>query len=280
MLKMATSSARWYFNITKWCPTPQELLHATACIQEEEKTRLGKFVFKEDFKSSLVGRLMMRKYVAEACKMRYNDVRFKRDDKGRPILLENSGDIKVNFNVSHQGDYTLFAGEVDKDNIMLGVDVMKLKYTGGKPISEFFRIMRRNFSSEEWTQIYSSKQENEQLNTFLRLWSLKESYVKAIGVGITVKLDDLSFKVSTPLEVGVVVDDSVLYVKGEKLGEWCFEESLIDDMHCVSVGSNKKIEGSGFREVDFEFLMENSERLLEEDEGYCAQYYKKMDKSF
>ncbi|XP_019763362.2 L-aminoadipate-semialdehyde dehydrogenase-phosphopantetheinyl transferase [Dendroctonus ponderosae] len=270
---MAPSSVRWYFNLSKWSPTYQELLLATACIQPEEKLRLGKFVFKKDFKSSLIGRLMMRKFVSESCGLNYAALRFSRQEKGRPGLETPE---KVSFNVSHHGDYTVLAGELG--DALLGVDVMKLEYTGGKPLSEFFRIMNRNFSTLEWRQIYAPKSPAEQLNMFCRLWALKESYTKAIGLGITMKLSEISFKISSPLTKERFTCDSKLFVDGEELTGWAFHEVLLDDFHCVAVATDRPVDEVQFKELDFSELVRNAEAFQPPDESYCLDYFKKAEK--
>lgn len=209
---MSNNSARWAFNFTKWSPTYNDLLQSTACIQQEEKQRIGRFVFKKDFKSSLIGRLMMRKFVANSTNIPYNEVNIKRDEKGKPFV-EN---CNVTFNVSHQGDFTVFAG--DFNDGILGIDVMKLEYKGGKSLKEFFRIMTRQFSQYEWSEIFNAGNEKQQLAMFCRHWCLKESYVKATGVGITINLQEISFKINTKqLNTDNIVDDTELYIKGEKI---------------------------------------------------------------
>jgi hypothetical protein len=56
-------------------------------------------------------------------------------------------DPSILFNVSHQGDLAVLAGVTGcLPGHSLGVDVMKFEYSGGKTLSEFFRIMTRNFS--------------------------------------------------------------------------------------------------------------------------------------
>ncbi|XP_066260029.1 L-aminoadipate-semialdehyde dehydrogenase-phosphopantetheinyl transferase [Euwallacea similis] len=268
---MSQSSVRWCFNLSKWSPTYPELLLATSCIQPEEKLRLGRFVFAKDFKSSLIGRLMMRKFASESCGKKYENLTFIRDERGRPLLSPTES---VTFNVSHQGDYTVLAGEVDSD-VLLGIDVMKLEYTGGKPLSEFFRIMDRNFSTIEWGQIYSS---SDQLKTFCRLWSLKESYTKAIGLGITVKLNEISFQLTSPLSMNKSVCNTKLFVNGREMVEWRFSEILLDEFHCVAVATNKEVADVRFRELNFGGLMQNARPLLPPDEGYCLEYFKKPER--
>lgn len=161
---MNTKGIRWAFNVSKWCPTYSEVQLASSCVQLEEKERLARFVFKDDVKRSLIGLLMMRKYVCGASGKPYNEIKFKRDINGKPQLINNN--LNLQFNVSHQGDYVVCVGEIGQ--IMLGVDVMKLEYSGGKTLSEFFRIMNRQFSPDEWINIKGSGTEKEQIAMFCR----------------------------------------------------------------------------------------------------------------
>lgn len=154
------------FNFTKWNPSEADMLLCSACIQPEEKERLTRFVFKKDLKSSLIGLLMMRKFVSEALNKKYNEIKFTRDEKGKPVLEDCQFNGQLSFNVSHQGNYTVFAGE--QDNVLLGVDVMKFDYSGGKSVSEFFRIMARQFSPQEWINIKAAGDERKQIRMFCR----------------------------------------------------------------------------------------------------------------
>lgn len=279
---MTNKSVRWCFNFAKWNPSYSDILLSTSCIQQEEKIRLMKFVFKENFKSSLAGRLMMRKFVSEALHLPYNLIKFVRDEKDKPFVSLPEGNFsKICFNVSHQGNYTVFSGEMGND--IIGCDVMKLEYTGGKSLPEFFRIMTRNFSPDEWSNIKSFSSEREQLNMFCRHWCLKESYVKALGVGITISLQDISFKIHTKsLIKNKVVKDTELFIKGEKQN-WLFEECLIDEEHCAAVAlpNEESIRNRNpilFEEINFDELIRNYVPILEKDEEYCNAYFKKLDK--
>ncbi|XP_019869991.1 L-aminoadipate-semialdehyde dehydrogenase-phosphopantetheinyl transferase [Aethina tumida] len=275
---MPSKSIRWAFNISKWNPSHCDMLLATSYVQTEEKARLGRFVFKKDFKSSLVGRLMMRKFVSNLSNKPYNSIQFLRDEKGKPYLADSDNYPQLNFNVSHQGDYVVLAGE-SSDN-KLGIDVMKLEYTGGKSLSEFFRLMTRHFSSTEWRTIRDAGNERAQIAMFCRHWCLKESYVKAIGVGITVNLQDISFKINTKLLSKChVVKDTELFIKGDKLSNWTFQEMLLDDEHCTAVAINSgDVEDCVFRELTFTELVADAIPLLEKDDVYCNNFFKKLDK--
>jgi len=47
-------SIRWFFNSRLWQPTVEEWMLAAQRIQQEEKERIEKFVFKRDGKASMV----------------------------------------------------------------------------------------------------------------------------------------------------------------------------------------------------------------------------------
>lgn len=282
--------ARWAFDLSTWRPNRNELLLATSCIQPEEKERLSKFVFRNDFDASLIGRLLLRKFVNDSTQIAYDTIRFDRDARGRPCLNdERISQQSIDFNVSHQGNFAVLAGLLSTDNptanTRIGVDVMKIEYSGGKPLHEFFRIMHRNFSPTEWKYIRSRQEDGELAETqaFMRHWCLKESYVKNIGVGITVDLQSISFAIRTPLlSTQSLVADTLLSVGGVPLDNWTFEESLLDDEHCVAVAlqhhtDDVRVESTGtpFEVISFERLMANAVPFLEPDNMYCENVLNK-----
>lgn len=277
--KMA-QSIRWAFNWKEWDPSEKEFSHAISCIQLEEKDKLGRFVFRKEVRASLIGRLLLRKFVNEYAHIPYDKIVFARDKNNKPIL-ENSK-INLSFNISHHGQYSVLAGEVK--NILLGVDIMKLEYTGGKQLSEFFRIMRRNFSSSEWKEIYGTSNctEAEQIAMFCRHWSLKESFSKALGIGIAIEFGTLDFRTHSNLLHNNLVCDTELYQKGIKQ-DWLFEESLLDSEHCVAValqenGKAPKSQNKIFDILDYNQLMTNSISMHSEDEEYVKKYFTKSEK--
>ncbi|XP_043472857.1 L-aminoadipate-semialdehyde dehydrogenase-phosphopantetheinyl transferase [Leptopilina heterotoma] len=271
-------SVRWAFNWANWHPTEKEFMRLMSYIQVDEKERLGKFVFRKDVKASLIGRLMIRKFVSEYACVPYNEVVFTRDDHNKPIY-ENANK-SLAFNVSHQGNFTVLAGETR--NVKLGTDVMKLEYTGGKRLSEFFRLMDKNFSSIEWAEIKGGASESAQIAMFCRHWALKESYVKALGVGIVIDLRKIEFRTISKLSEDNVVTDTSLYLNNVKQN-WIFEESLLNSEHCVAVATeNSNLVDSSktllFGELTVEKLVENAIPLIEEDPEYCSQYFAKSER--
>jgi len=273
-----SSVIRWAFNWKEWNPSEREFEHATSCIQSDEKERLKRFVFRKDVRASLVGRLLMRKFVNEYANLPYDKIIFVRDEHNRPILKDNS--TVVSFNVSHQGSYTVLAGEIK--NVKIGVDVMTLDYNEDKNISDFFRLMNKHFSIAEWEEIRNSgKSEAEQMSMFYRHWALKESYVKALGVGVFVNLGSIDFQTNSELSENSITTDTVLYVNGIKQN-WLFEETLLDSRHCVAVAlqendNSLRLRNTPFEIIDYDKLMAHAVPLFPIDPQYTIQYFAKYE---
>lgn len=306
-MSIRNGHARWAFDLSAWRPSRADLLLATSCIQTEEKERLNKFVFRNDFDASLIGRLLMRKFVHDSTGMPYASIRFGRDARGRPHLLDIAAvsaaavaasaptmyEHGLDFNVSHQGNFSVLAGHLPAASKMsIGVDVMKIEYTGGKPLAEFFRLMQRNFSTGEWANIRSQTSETAQTKSFMRHWCLKESYVKNIGVGISIDLKSIDFAVRTPelrIDSTTPVTDTKLSVSGERAIGWTFEESLLDDQHSVCVAlqrepndnssSEECSDAHKFDVISFDELMRGADPLLEADDEYCNEVLRKEYKA-
>lgn len=242
-------TTRWSFDLSTWSPTLSQLTQAVAAIQPEERTRLMKFCFINDFLSSLIGRLLMRKYVSECCHLPFADVKFARDFRGKPYWLQNEVSDNhqtpaLSFNVSHQGSYVILAGVVNKtstdfNDFGIGCDVMKLEYSGGKDLKEFFRLMNRKFANSEWRFISQPHfNQQQQLKAFMRHWCLKESYVKELGVGITVDLQKIAFTVdnSRDLTMGSQpLCGTTLRCNDFPMSQWFFEEHMLHPKYCAAI---------------------------------------------
>ncbi|NWW92258.1 ADPPT transferase, partial [Rhynochetos jubatus] len=242
-------SVRWAFPCAAWRPCRHEWLLAARLVQPEEKDRIGQFVFARDAKAALAGRLLMRKLIAEKLCIPWDEIHLQRTSKGKPFLANNVFGTcsNYNFNVSHQGDYAVLAAEPE---LQVGIDIMKTNLPGSNTIPNFFRIMKRQFTETEWSVIKSMSNEWMQLDMFYRHWALKESFLKAIGIGIGFNLQRIEFNVSPlQLEIGKVYKETKMLLDGDTEEEWTFEETRLDDHHHVAVALGKQ-EGFGQKHFD------------------------------
>lgn len=234
-------SVRWAFRCGSWTPSRSDWLLAARCIQQEERDRIGQFVFAKDAKSAMAGRLLLRRFVCERMGIPWSEIKLERSPRGKPYLaapLKVSSDSGPeppawSFNLSHQGDYAVLAAE---QGVQVGVDIMKTTMPGSSSVPEFFRIMTRQFTAYEWSVIQSADSEQQQLAAFYRHWALKESFIKAIGTGLGFNLQRVEFHLSPePLTQKSVLCQTKMHLDEEEEQDWIFEESLLDADHHVAV---------------------------------------------
>ncbi len=91
------------------------------------------------------------------------------------------------FNVAHT-DGMVVCGVGHDPDCLLGVDVERLQRRTD------IDIARRSFSAPEVEFLQGFADEQKRREIFLRIWTLKESYIKAIGTGLQTPLSDFAFE--------------------------------------------------------------------------------------
>ena len=93
---------------------------------------------------------------------------------------------KAVFNLSHTGDYVVCAVDMDeKKDILLGVD--------GEVIHEVpLKLAERFYCKGEYEHILN-KDEKDRLEEIIRIWVLKESFMKATRRGMAIGTDTFEF---------------------------------------------------------------------------------------
>jgi 4'-phosphopantetheinyl transferase len=249
---------RWYVNITKWRPTREEWLQLTSSIAREELERINKFVFQDDSKSSLMGCALIRKFLSDITSTPSSNIALTRTQRGRPEICQHyrqatakTWPSMIDFNISHSGDFCVLAGvwsQRESPAIKVGVDVTKIVKKDSKPeLDRFLDLMsRRPFTRAEWDSVEKATSDRQKCINFTRLWCLKESYIKAIGLGLAFKLQRIDFKfperhkwdVSTSTLRESVLDETTVMLDGQPATDWRFHETALDDEHIVALAYN------------------------------------------
>lgn len=103
---------------------------------------------------------------------------YRVSEKGKPYI-ENG---KIRFNLSHSGSRVICA--VSENEV--GCDVEKK--TG-----DCLKIAQRFFAPQEYDFLSKITQEEQLEKEFLKLWTMKEAFVKANGMGIAYPFSEVSF---------------------------------------------------------------------------------------
>ena len=137
-----------------------------------------------------------------------------RDEMGKPYFE----DKKLHFNVSHSGEYLAIA----VSESVVGVDIQEPKLIKDG-------MFRKVVQPQEICLIGEERQRD-----FLRLWTLKESFVKAEGKGLRISLKDYYFQKEN--------EQYFVNYGGQKM-PWTFniEETLIAGYFISVCGMEKEV---------------------------------------
>ncbi|GIP23184.1 4'-phosphopantetheinyl transferase superfamily protein [Paenibacillus sp. J22TS3] len=146
-------------------------------ISEERAQKVNKLHFAEDKIRSILGEMLIRIHLREAWKMEEKHIQFEYNEFGKPRLQNHP---QLHFNISHSGQWVIAA----VDECPIGLDVEQIK-----PID--LDIAERFFAPAE-IQYISDQPLERRLTSFYHIWTLKESYIKAVGKGLSIPLDSFS----------------------------------------------------------------------------------------
>ena len=187
-------------------------------ISDERKSKMEKFLFKEDSIRCLLGEIIARYAISKDLNIKNEDISFKTDSFNKPYLP--IADKSVLYNISHSGEWVVCIIS-DKP---CGIDVELIKKAD-------FGIAKRFFSQNEYESLMSQP-EHYRTRYFFMLWTLKESYIKADGRGLSLPLDSFSINIG-PDRICVSAKDT------NNLLNCFFSQFEIDNSHIVSVCSKE-----------------------------------------
>ncbi|WP_192456341.1 4'-phosphopantetheinyl transferase family protein [Musicola keenii] len=124
---------------------------------------------------------ILRLLLAPICRQVPQALRFERNAHGKPFLVDYPA---IQFNVSHTRTALAFAIAMHHP---VGVDVERCV---GNPTGK--RAVAARFFHPNETHWLASLSDEAFLPAFIRLWTRKEAYIKALGLGLHRQLNDFS----------------------------------------------------------------------------------------
>lgn len=183
-----------------------------------------------DAQRSLMGEILARLGICNRLHVTNDELNFRKNAFGKPMLSDAPD---CHFNVSHSGEWVVCAFSESP----IGVDIERIKPTD-------YSIAKRFFSCNEYNELMS-RTGYDQLTYFYRLWTLKESYIKAVGKGLSISLNSFSFQIGN--------NNKVTAELKEGSSPAYFSQYLEDDAHVLSLCSFVDVTPR-FRQLDCEEL--------------------------
>jgi len=179
------------------CKGQMERLMRYLCPSERQ--RASRFHYRADYDRYVAARAALRLQLGDFLNADANSLTFKYTSHDKPFL-EHSG---IEFNLTHSGDWVLFAfsraGEI-------GVDIEHIR-----PIADMADVAKQNFTRSEYSG-WEALPHADRIEAFYRCWTRKESFIKAIGEGLSYPLDsfEVTFGSNQPARVASVNGDESL----------------------------------------------------------------------
>ncbi len=144
-------------------------------LSSEEIKRISKYNTLLLRNRQVMSRAILRKILSLYLKTNATKIEFIYNKYGKPFVRAGNGDDSIKFNISHSENIGMFAFSLNG----LGIDIEKNKeYIEIDGIKE---ICFTNFE-KKW---YDNLNKKFQLETFYKIWTIKEAFIKAIGEGFS-----------------------------------------------------------------------------------------------
>jgi 4'-phosphopantetheinyl transferase len=156
------------------------IANLAALLSQDERQRAVRYHRPVDRDRFIVGRGVLRRVLSAYLALAPGQLQFTYNEYGKPAVSDDQNDRALNFNLSHSAGLALYA------------------ITSGRVVGVDIEYIREDFATLEIAEHFFSKDEVRSLKAapaclraeaFFNCWSRKESYIKAIGMGVSYPLD-------------------------------------------------------------------------------------------
>jgi 4'-phosphopantetheinyl transferase len=202
--------------------TDPRLLEAyVALLDEGERARRLRFRFEKHQHQFLVSHALVRVTLSRYAPVPPQAWRFANNAYGRPDL---SGSVLpgLRFNLSHTDGMAVCAVALDTD---VGADVEDSGRQG-----QTVELADSFFSPSEVAALRALPPERQR-ERFFEYWTLKESYIKARGMGLSLPLDQFAFHLEPGQPPRISFDPRLV----DEPGSWRFVQLQLSERHPAAV---------------------------------------------
>lgn len=196
---------------------PQSDNSKISLLPQERQIKILKHKLADDRRRSLGAGMIINKILYEN-NVDVNSIHY--GSNGKPYA------DNIFFNVAHSGKFA-FGISSDKE---IGCDVEIIK-------NAHLDIAKRVFTESEYN--YISKSENSS-NTFYKLWTIKESYIKLSGEGLRTPLNSFEINIS----------DNDISITENNIAKDCFVTQFEFDNHSFAICSYEQPP----RKIEFNYV--------------------------
>ena len=167
-------------------------------LSNDEINRANKIKIVKKRHQFIISRGVVKKLLSTLLRKEADQIEFLYSQHGKPFINEKYYNHTIEFNISHSGIYGLIAITLDNK---IGVDIQKID-----PKVDYNSLSARFFSDNEKNELMKLDK-NKRKDAFYLGWVRKESFIKAIGMGVAYGLDRFSVSLNKNDNANIVISD-------------------------------------------------------------------------
>lgn len=179
-----------YFASTKLLEEPEMFEYWFEKMNAMRKSKILQCRQEQDKKRSLLAGILLR-HALEQEGLNYDTLEFEIREHGKPALKSVEG---IEFSISHAGNYALCC--ISDQGVGADIEVMEKSIFQNENPDKLCRMAKKILSETEYT-VFSNSDSKKKKSIFLKYWTRKESYSKALGKGLNMdfsKIDTEGFQ--------------------------------------------------------------------------------------
>ena len=192
-------------------------------LSPEERAQHGRFRFEKHRHTYLISHALVRQALSLITKIEPEKFSFKTNAYGKPFVAAPAQQQAVHFNLSHTEG---LAAVAISRRTELGVDVENIHR------QDMTQALAEQFFAPEECLAVAQAREHERSAKMLEFWTLKESYIKAVGMGLSIALDSFAFKLATATQAARLLR---LDAQVDTLEAWRFWQGQPTENHLMAL---------------------------------------------
>lgn len=170
----AESGIRVWYCDPESMDDQSQLSECYSMLSAEEQEKLERFKYRADRQRYLVTHAMLRTVLSRCTEMANEKLVFSENAHGKPALVLDAGAPAIWFNITHTDGLCACVVSPVGD---CGIDAESVHRK-----NRLDAVAEKMFADEELALL---RQSSDKVGCFFDLWTLRESYVKALGTGLS-----------------------------------------------------------------------------------------------
>lgn len=228
-------------DVHVWFTQPKHVPHDSLdayvrLMTQSERERGERYHFEKDRMLHAIARALVRTTLSQYADVPPDAWRFEAGKHGRPSISAPSADLA--FNLTHTAGFVACAVSREPE---VGVDVEQVS-----PDRATAKLSQRVFSKREYSE-FDRLPESEKPGRFFDLWTLKESYIKARGLGLAIPLRAFGFHLMDDAAPSIEIADEL----DDDAATWSFRHWSPTPEHRLAVALRRR-RGAPLRVTSYE----------------------------